>query len=285
MKKNTRSLSDIAVDIHALERRSIIDIGELLIEAQGQCEPGKWLAWLGAEFEWSVDTAGRYMSVAKLAGRFRKLRNLKLGKTTLYDLAYFHEEEDMPAIIAELAKHATKSWLAPSDADRVIQIGIGRRRFGDYPDVTLERLSTLSDDSPRHAKLIAALKEQKPATHEAADAIVLDIRRQYEADAKADAEAQAAAEADEAAAILDGPPPMLPAAAPREDHQPLPCDTPDVDVSDFVDAVQSLCRLSTRAPARKLAHAVLLHDLGTAHDLIEAVLTAARAREAAPADA
>jgi len=278
-KRNGRSLDAIAIEINKLERANLIDIGDLLLEAQAACEPGTWLDWLEAEFEWSVDTAERFMNVARLAGRFRNLRNLQLAKTTFYALAN-HDEADLPAIIAELAKHATKSRLAPFDAERVIRVAIGRRRFGDYPDVTLERLGPLSDHSPRQAKLIAALKEQKPTTHEAADAIVLDIRRQYEAEA----EAQAAAEANEAAAILDGAPPLLPPPSPLQDQQ-LSRDTPDVDVTDFADAVLSLCRLSTHTTVRKLADAVSLDDLGTAHDLIEAVLTAARARKAAPADA
>src|SRR5262249_19528316 len=147
-------------EINKLERANLIDIGDLLLEAQAACQPGTWLDWLEAEFEWSVDTATRYMNVAKLANQFRNLRNLKLAKTTLYGLAS-HEKADLPAIVAELAKYATKSRLAPADAGPVIRVGIGRRRFGDYPDVTLERLSALSDDSPRHVKLIAALKEQK----------------------------------------------------------------------------------------------------------------------------
>src|SRR5262249_38652297 len=138
----------------------------------------------------------------------RKIRNLKIGATTLYRLHNHADEEDMPAIIAELAKHATKSQLAPRDAERVIQIGIGRRRFGDYPDVTLEQLSTLSDDSPWQAELIAALKEQRPTTDEAVEAIVDRVQEEYREP-----------ESDETKDILDGPPPLLPSQSPPENQR------------------------------------------------------------------
>lgn len=135
-RKNVRSLDEIADGIHKLERRNIIDIGNLLLEAKAQCEHGQWLQWLYSEFGWSSTTAERYMKAADLASKFHILQNLRLAATTLYELADHEPEEDLPEIIEELAKHATKSRLAPRDAKRVIKIGIGRHRFGDYPEAT-----------------------------------------------------------------------------------------------------------------------------------------------------
>ena len=45
-RKNVRSLGEIAVSIHRLERANIKDIGDALIEAKSQCEHGEWLQWL-----------------------------------------------------------------------------------------------------------------------------------------------------------------------------------------------------------------------------------------------
>jgi hypothetical protein len=206
--KNTRSLDAIANDIHAAERRNIFEVGDFLLEAMVQCKPGgEWLAWVESEFEWSVDSAGRYAAVAELGTRFRKLRNLKLAKTTLYELTK-QDDADQPAIITELAKHATKSRLAPRDARRVIQIGIARRRFGDHPDATLFRLSRLdwfNKEQAWYPQAVAALKEQQPTTDAAADEIVHAV-------CVAQAAAEAAAEDNEAAAILEDPPPALPPA-------------------------------------------------------------------------
>src|SRR5262245_56639652 len=115
-RKNTRTLDTIANDIHTLERKNIIEIGELLLEANAQCEHGEWLDWLLEEFEWSVATAERYMKVAKLCSNFRNPQNLKLAKTALYELASHKNEEDLPEIIATLAKHATKSRMEVGDA-------------------------------------------------------------------------------------------------------------------------------------------------------------------------
>jgi Protein of unknown function (DUF3102) len=45
-RKNVRPLDEIADNLHKLERKNIIDIGDLLIEAKAQCEYGQWLDWL-----------------------------------------------------------------------------------------------------------------------------------------------------------------------------------------------------------------------------------------------
>src|SRR5665213_66127 len=101
-QENTRTLDVIADDINLLARGNIFDIGDLLIEAKAQCEHGQWLAWLHAEFDWaSVDTAERYIKVAKLGAKFRTVRNLKLAATTLYRLADHENEDDLSAILKE----------------------------------------------------------------------------------------------------------------------------------------------------------------------------------------
>jgi Protein of unknown function (DUF3102) len=187
-RKNARTLSEIADAIHLLERTNIIDIGDCLIEAKDQeCEHGEWLNWLvDAELGYSVDTAERYMKVAKLGAKYATLRNLKLGKTTLYALADHEPEEDLPAIIKELAKHATKTSLKPSAAERVIRIGIGRGRFGDHPDATLVALAVESIRSMclsshtsllRYEKVVAALQEREPKTDEDAKSIINEIEQ------------------------------------------------------------------------------------------------------------
>ena len=106
---NPRSLDAIADDINKLSRASIFDIGDLLLEARAQCEHGQWLSWLEREFGWSADTAARSMRVAKLGARFRNLRNLKLGATTLYWLADHVDKQGLPAVINELAKHESET--------------------------------------------------------------------------------------------------------------------------------------------------------------------------------
>ncbi|MGC1563665.1 MAG: DUF3102 domain-containing protein [Bradyrhizobium sp.] len=260
-RKNTRSLDQIADALHKLDRANIIDKGDLLLEARAQCEPGQWLDWLKTEFEdYSEDSAERYMKVAKLAGRFRNLRNLRLGKTTLYALADHQCEEDLPAIIKELAKHATKKRLAPRDAKRVIQIGIGRRRFGDHPDATLVQLVKLGvhSDEPWHEKAVAALQEREPETDESASAIVDEIEQEHEeAERKAheaallrDLQAYRDEAKDEAENILDGAPPDLPPPTTPPEPQKLHADTAWEGRTSFASAVTALLDLRTKPAAR-----------------------------------
>src|SRR6516162_4800821 len=97
-KTNLRSLDVIAGEIHQHMRDNVFAVGDLLIEAHAACAHGDWMQWLADNFALSPDTASRLMAVAMLANKFRKLRNLKLSRTTLYRLA--DEDKDLqPAMI------------------------------------------------------------------------------------------------------------------------------------------------------------------------------------------
>jgi hypothetical protein len=184
-QRNVRSLDEIAA-IHKLGRNSIIEIGDLLLEAKDQRQEYRdWVRWLDSELEWSYDTAQRYMKVAALSSKFRNLRDLKLGATTLYELADYKSKEYLPAIIKELAKHATRTRLAPRGARKMIKIGIGRHCFGDYPDAALVQLVEVDNMfvGPWREKAIAALRKQVPSTDEAARAIVSKINKERESGA------------------------------------------------------------------------------------------------------
>jgi hypothetical protein len=169
MTKNARPLDTIADDINKLDRGSIFDIGDLLIDAKELCEHGEWLPWLAKEFDWSVDKAERYMKVAELGSKFRNLRNLGVNSTTLYSLANPNavKEEDLPWVIKELEKHAKTKRLTSNEAVRVMAIGSMRRLYGkeNLPDGTLLGLKVVNDDSEEwHKKARAALLEHKPDT-------------------------------------------------------------------------------------------------------------------------
>jgi hypothetical protein len=245
-RKNVRPLDTIAVDIHQLERGNIIDLGDLLLEAKSQCEHGDWLKWLTCEFDWSVDTAERYMGVAALNAKFRSLRNLKIAATTLYALVY-QEQDDLPVIIEELAKHASETRLSPRDAKRVIKIGIGRRQYGDHPDATLVQLAELNGCSQAwHEKAVAALLERNPDTDESARWLVSEVaanEKAEEAEIKDDAE-------QEAASILDGVPPDLPPPIIPPEPQKFGADTEWEGRESFAYAVTTLLDLRTKPVGR-----------------------------------
>jgi hypothetical protein len=174
-----RSLDTIASEVHALEGSNVFAIGDLLIEACESCGHGKWLPWVQKEFAWSADTAERYVKVARLGTKFRKLRNLQLGKTTLYTLA--NEAEDkLPAIVEDLVAVATTQHLKPADAEEIIKVARLRHRFGDFPDATLlglDKASSLLGEYRDNA--IEALKAKRPTTAEAAEKIVGAVHRAH----------------------------------------------------------------------------------------------------------
>jgi hypothetical protein len=169
-----RSLDVIADEIHALDRNAF-DIGAKLIEAYDQCEHGDWLQWLEEEFDWSVDTAERYMRAARLADKFRTVRNLRVPMTIIYDLAADIEDPDLPAIIEALALASKSKKLSAYDTNEVIELARLRIRFGDYPSATLLALDTLSDDE-WGKQASEKLKELRPTTDEEADRIIASHR-------------------------------------------------------------------------------------------------------------
>jgi hypothetical protein len=274
-RKNVRSLETIAENINRLSRANIIDIGELLLEAKGQCEHGQWLDWLDAEFWWSVDTAERYMNVATLAAKFRILRNLKLAATTLYKLADNVDGEDVPAVVKELTDHATVTALSPRDAGRYIRIGIARRRYGDHPDATLAKLAELLDREDDD-KTVTALLEHEPVTDEAASALVVEVIARQ----RAEYEAQGAAEAAEIESLLEGPPPILPLSIIPSEPQKFDTQTEWEGEDTFADAVMVLLGLRTK-PIRKFVGRCAAAELREVADFLLAIATDAGAEPSA----
>jgi hypothetical protein len=188
------------------------------------------------------------MGVAALNAKFRSLRNLKLAATTLYELVDYEGEEDLPAIIEELAKHASKTRLNPRDARRVIKIGMGRRQYGDRPDATLVKLVELDWMSGMswYEKVVAALLEREPNTDETASALVSAMAAQQKAE-----EAQIKDDADEEVeSILDGAPPDLPPPITPLEPQKFGDKTDWEGTGSFADAVTALLELRTKSAGR-----------------------------------
>jgi hypothetical protein len=76
-------------EIKALMKRTaqdIIEIGEKLIDVKARLPHGEFGSWLEAEFEWTSETARRFMNVAD---KFKnnKLLNLEIAPSALYLLA------------------------------------------------------------------------------------------------------------------------------------------------------------------------------------------------------
>jgi Protein of unknown function (DUF3102) len=289
-KRKNRSLEIIADDIHRLERTSIFDIGDLLIEAKEQCKHGQWLEWLDNEFDYAVSTAERYMNATRLRAKFPTVRNLKLAASTIYRLADCANADYLPPVIQELAKHATVKRLTHADAERVIDVGVGRHRHGNYPDATLVRLASFSDEKGWHADAIAALKNRRPITDQDADAIVDAVRsahrevEQVKHEAKVKGAEEARSKQDrEISATLDGPQPKLPPPTAPPELQKIESGAGGkwTGANEFVDAVKSLFALRTE-PVERFADQ---SDTDAMHAVIDFLRAVAAATEAKKTDA
>lgn len=93
-------------ELKSLMRRSsqdIIDIGQNLIEVKEQLGHGNFGAWLKAEFDWSLRTAGRFMQVVTQF-KSANLANLSIAVSALYLLAEPSTPEKARKQALELAK-------------------------------------------------------------------------------------------------------------------------------------------------------------------------------------
>jgi hypothetical protein len=91
-KQPTVALKTIASEIKTLRKRvaaDLIRIGRLLIVPRATVAHGEWGPWLRDEFDWSQDTAERYIGVVKMLDEgkleIRSVRNLDVS--SLYVLA------------------------------------------------------------------------------------------------------------------------------------------------------------------------------------------------------
>ena len=286
---NARPLADIADEIQKLERKRIFEIGDLLLEAQSQCPRGEWMAWL-QEFGWTWNTADRYAGVAALATKFPNLKNLAVPVTVLYDLLG-HDDDILPAIIKELDKHARSKRpaarvkrLSFRDAERIIAIGIGRHRFGDYPDATLAGLVGV-EGSPWSDEATTVLKECKPQSDEEADALIEAVEQKYsarEAEGTEEDDEQGSDAESEAEATLDGPPPDVPPTAPSGPLS-LTAGGSWPEEASFADAVGVLLGLCAKSPVRFIGRRSV-EELTKAAEFLGAVANSTRAEAVAPDD-
>jgi len=188
------------------------------------------------------------MALARLGAKSRTLRDLKLFATTLYQLADHEDEDDLPVILKELAKHATKTRLNPRDAERVIKIGIGRHRFGNRPDATLLHLVEIDrhNGEPWYEKAIAALQENNPVTDEGANSIVDEIEREHLDAEKAEEALRQKEIKDENNGILDGPSPVLPPPTVPPEPQRFGATTAWPEADEFAAAMLVLLELRAK---------------------------------------
>jgi hypothetical protein len=224
---------------------SEVECGEWLNEARNQLDHGEWLLWLDAHFPHSVDTAGRWMGVAKLFDRFRNLRNLKLTKGASYYLANRIDDIDdrIVAAIAKVAAGNPNKWIG-DDAIEVFTSEIEAR----------ER----EQEAQERGITVAELEQERKQQEEQEEQELQERQRALEEWRRKQAEsaAEAAAEAD---AMLD--------ASSGDDGPPRPVEAPvgerpsqDKFIHDtLMDAVERLDAIVSK-PLQVLAAASVSSD-------------------------
>jgi len=106
-------------EIKALMKRAasdIIDIGQKLIEVKARLGHGEFTPWLNTEFDWSWDTAKRFMRVAEVFQN-QQIADYQIAPSALYLLAAPSTPEDVRTdIIARAEQGETITHSATRDA-------------------------------------------------------------------------------------------------------------------------------------------------------------------------
>jgi hypothetical protein len=122
------------------------------------------------------------MDAERLRRKFPNLGNLKLAKTTIYELVELAADDNttdelMEDILAALAAQATRNQLKHASATEIIELTGLRWEFGDYPDATLYALHAVKLTGGND-EIVEALRAEQPTTEEAARSIVERMREE-----------------------------------------------------------------------------------------------------------
>ena len=93
------------------------DCGRYLTAIKEQCEPGTWLEWLGANWNYSRRTASRYMEIAEHGTRMSHLKDASSINEALRMIA--DDKEEKTALRSE-RKPASVVVTKPDDSTRVL---------------------------------------------------------------------------------------------------------------------------------------------------------------------
>jgi Protein of unknown function (DUF3102) len=200
-------LAEKAAAIHKLIKRTrqdAVEIGQHLIEVRDEVDRGKWLIWLETEFDWSDQTAYRFIHVSKLYcdARFHTVWNLKLPFSIIYRLAAPKAEEARQEIVKQIDSGE------PVTEETVIAAVTGRRNAPETDPA--ESSHTKPDPKASNAK---AGNDDEPA----------------DVSAKARMAAYAASEAIDGAVEHDPADPAVPVDEPAD---PVKAAAPDTDTEE-----------------------------------------------------
>jgi Protein of unknown function (DUF3102) len=108
---------------------NIIEIGRRLVECRdNHLGRGEWLPWLKREFDWSRQTADRFIHVFEAADKLPKLGNLEVPISGLYLLTAPSVPEAVREEAIERAEAGEKMPLA--EVKRIIEDAKGRAQSG-----------------------------------------------------------------------------------------------------------------------------------------------------------
>jgi Protein of unknown function (DUF3102) len=146
---------------------TIIQIGKRLARVKPRVGHGNWLTWLRKNFDWSDDTARRYIGLYELSrtAKFRSLRNLPLE--VLYALSRKDVSEEERNAIAESVETGARLSLAE----------VEQRMRADPKRATINTTPSPADNEARRTFVVARAPSPEDASEQRKTLTAEDLER------------------------------------------------------------------------------------------------------------
>nr|WP_290224067.1 DUF3102 domain-containing protein [Trichocoleus desertorum] len=138
--------------------QNTIEIGQKLIEVKTRLGHGHWLQWLGAEFNWTHDTAGNLMRVARSFDQIPKISEFAPSALYLLSSPSTPEEARQEAIaLAESGERVTHAKAREIVAEHKSPTAKAKPEEKFYPG---REVVVVDEDHPHHGKTVTVTKAE-----------------------------------------------------------------------------------------------------------------------------
>jgi hypothetical protein len=243
-----RSLATIATEIDVALKTCAVTVGARLLEAKAHPDlcHGEWLRWLEVNFGLTERTAQNYMSAARLAAKYEIVADLKLRPTALYALAEMDSSSGQisEALLEAVLKEATIECVS---GKRVREIASSLRPpapmiAAPADDLEAAAAARRAEQDAEIAAILASPQEPAPDESPAPEPAP-PVASEHDARRRTPAEKEAARRA------------ML--AGVEAAFEGRKATAPDLTLSPFERAVETLARLRAHQPPAKFTGAKL----------------------------
>ena len=120
-RKSHRTLETIEMDIHAITRRTVFQLGRYLTEAKSLCGDQEWSKWIDKDLDMHKETAANYMAAWRFVSKFRKARSFNVAARVITAAAWLDKTSQARAVEV-LANASTKKSISAPKGYKLLEL-------------------------------------------------------------------------------------------------------------------------------------------------------------------